>query len=246
MSQKRKSLDRVLAFVLSVIMVVAMFPVRPAFAIGITEDYASVTTLTGGTVNGNETENVEVLVEETALNWVEANSLRSEGWWVGIKVEAPAGFSDDATYKRKSNPNAEYGSEMSFATAKDGENHIELWFPVSPESLNKFKSENRNLTMVYAFDWDADTTYEQEITFSVVPSEKIVLMKGSVQVYPVDNNAIAINGYTGVYDGNAHTATVSVEGYTVKYSENNVDFSETALSSTGESSLYFSGTEICQ
>lgn len=240
MSQKRKSLDRVLALALSVIMIVAMLPVHTVFAMGATEDYASVTTLTGGTVNGNQTENVEVLIEETSLNWVEANSLRSEGWWVGIKVEAPDGFSNEATYKRKSNPTAEYGSAISFATAKDGENYIELWFAVSPESLNKFKSENRNLTMVYAFDWNADTTYEQEITFSVVPSEKIVLVKGSEQVYPADNNAIAINGYTGVYDGNAHTATVSAEGYTVKYSENNVDFSETVPSITevGEKKVY--------
>lgn len=240
MSQTRKTLDRVLALALSVIMIVAMLPVHTVFAVAVTEDYASVTTFTGGTVNGNQTENVEVLIEETSLNWVEANSLRSEGWWVGIKVEAPDGFSDEATYKRKSNPTAEYSSAISFATAKDGENYIELWFAVSPESLNKFKSENRNLTMVYAFDWNADTTYEQEITFSVVPSEKIVLVKGSEQVYPVDNNAIAINGYTGIYDGNAHTATVSAEGYTVKYSENNVDFSETAptITDVGEKKVY--------
>ena len=240
MSQARSKLDRVLALALSVIMIFAMLPVNSVFAIDVTEDYANVSTFTGGTVTGNGTETVEVLVEETTLNWVEGNSLRSEGWWVGIKVEAPEVFSEDATYKKKSNPNAEYGSAISFATAKDGESHIELWFPVSPESINKFKSEGRNLTMVYAFDWNADTTYEQEISFSVAPSDKIVLMKGSEQVYPVDSSAVVINGYTGVYDGNAHEATVSADGYTVKYSENSVDFSDTvpSITNVGEKKVY--------
>ena len=75
MSQTRKTLDRVLALALSVIMIVAMLPVHTVFAVAVTEDYASVTTFTGGTVNGNQTENVEVLIEETSLNWVEANSV---------------------------------------------------------------------------------------------------------------------------------------------------------------------------
>lgn len=240
MSKTKKSINRLLAVVLSVTIFVAMLPIYSVLAATTQEDFAAVTTFTGGTVNGNKTANVEVIVEETQLTWVEANDTRAEGWWVGIKVEAPEGFSADATYMRKSNPDAEYGEAISFATAKDGDNYIELWFAVSPESLNKFKSENRNLTMVYAFDWNADTTYEQEITFSVVPSEKIVLVKDDVQIYPADTSTVAVEGYEGVFDNQKHGVTVSAEGFTVKYSENNADFSEDPIEifNVGEKTVY--------
>ena len=204
---KNNTLKRVIAMVFVVIMMISTIPTN-VFAF--VDSYADVTTLTGGTVNNNDTANVEVIVEETTLQWVEANSLRTEGWWVGVEVKAPEGFSADATYKSKGNPADEYSAAKNFADMKDGEDFIQLWFPVSPESLVKFANERRNITMMYTFDWDADGTYEQELTFSVVPSESIVLMKGTEQVYPVIDKYADVTTLTGGTVNNNDTANVEV------------------------------------
>ena len=212
MTYTRKTMfDRVLAVMLSILMVVALMPVS---VIGVAAEanstYAIVSTYTGGTITGNGTANVEVLVENTTLAWVEGNALRAEGWWVGIDVVAPEGFSENATYRMKTNPTAEYGAEKSFAQMKDGPNDLQLWFPVSPDSLEKFASEGRNLTMVYAFDWNADGTDDQTIEFSVAPSEKIVLMKGEDQIYPQVSNYGTVTTYTGGTVTGSGTADVRV------------------------------------
>jgi len=214
---KKKFLDRVLAMFLTVMMVIAMLPMN-VFALENTQ-YATVTTYTGGEIKNNGTANVEVVVEETTLNWVEANALRAEGWWVGIDVVAPAGYSVDATYKVKTNPTAEYGEAKNFAEMKDGENDIQLWFPVSAESLKKFASEDRNLTMTYAFDWDANEEYEQTIVFSVVPSEKIVLTKNGEQVYPKIVNYGTVSTLTGgtIKDNGTANVEVLVEETTLQW-----------------------------
>lgn len=225
MTYTRKSMfDRVLAVMLSILMVIALLPVS---VIGVAAEanstYATVSTYTGGTITGNGTANVEVLVENTTLAWVEGNALRAEGWWVGIDVVAPAEFSADATYKIKTNPTAEYGDAKSFAEMKDGENDIQLWFPVSAESLKKFASEDRNLTMTYAFDWDANEEYEQTIVFSVVPSEKIVLTKNGEQVYPEIVNYGTVSTYTGgtIKDNGTANVEVLVEETTLQWVEAN-------------------------
>ena len=225
MTYTRKTMfDRVLAVMLSVLMIVALLPVS---VIGVAAEanstYATVSTFTGGTITNNGTANVEVLVENTTLAWVEGNELRAEGWWVGIDVVAPAGYSADATYKVKTNPTAEYGDAKKFAEMKDGENDIQLWFPVSAESLKKFASEDRNLTMTYSFDWDANEEYEQTIVFSVVPSEKIVLTKNGEQVYPKIVNYGTVSTYTGgtIKDNGTANVEVLVEETTLQWVEAN-------------------------
>ncbi len=219
-SSKKSMFDRVLAVMLSVLMVAALLPVSMiGVAVEETSTYATVSIFTSGTITNNGTANVEVLVENTTLAWVEGNALRAEGWWVGIDVVAPTDFSADATYKVKTNPTAEYGDAKSFAEMKDGENDIQLWFPVSAESLEKFASENRNLTLVYAFDWDANEEYEQTIVFSVVPSEKIVLTKNGEQVYPKIVNYGTVSTYTGgtIKDNGTANVEVLVEETTLQW-----------------------------
>ena len=114
MSKTNSLTNRLIALALSVVMVLGMLPTSIVSAES-AELYGNVTTYTGGTVTGDGTADVQVLVEETTLQWVAANELRAEGWWVGIDVIAPDGFSADATYMSKSNPNAEYGAAKRFA-----------------------------------------------------------------------------------------------------------------------------------
>ena len=147
-----------------------------------------VSSYNGGTVVGSGTGEVTVTVENAVLDWSEANEDigRTQGWWVGIKVDAPAGM-DAATlrktvYQSKAGPNVEWSGAKSFWANKDSEDtaethNIQLWFCITPASLEWFKSENRNITMWYRFDWDDDGSFEQLITFSVDPNGNIILNK---------------------------------------------------------------------
>ncbi len=211
--------NRMIALALSIIMVLGMFPVNAAFAAD-AGNYATVSTYTDGTVTGNGTANVEVLIENTTLQWVAGNDLRAEGWWVGIDVVAPEGYAENASYKVKTGPNVPFGDAKSFVANKDGEKDIQLWFAVSPESLAKFASEGRNLTMTYTFDWDGNGEYEQTVVFSVKPGRGIVLMKDAVQCYPEQGNVSTYTG--GTVTGNkTANVVVMVDDVTLDWSDAN-------------------------
>ncbi len=143
-----------------------------------------VSVYTGGTVSGSGTSNVIVMVDETTLNWSEANpsiGRYQDAWWVGIKVEAPAGMDSaalqNAKYQTKNGPSVNWSADKSFWSNRDSDSHIGMWVPIKPATLQAFKNAGQNITMWYRFDWDNDGTFEQNITFSVNPNGNIVLNK---------------------------------------------------------------------
>ena len=143
----------------------------------------TVDTLTGGEIEGNGTESITVTIEEVTLNWSPADpsiGRNQTAWWVGIRVNAPAGVNANTVYSVKSGPDADWVNKNFWANKDSADNdethNIQLWFPVTPESLAKFLAEGRNITMQYRFDWNGDGIYDQQVTFSVVPSDKIVLL----------------------------------------------------------------------
>ena len=193
---KKNVFTKGLAILLAVLTIVVSLPLN-AVAVD-TADYATVTSYSGGKIEGNGTEKVTVTITEITLEWIEKNAIRTQdGWWVGINVTAPEGFSADAKYKVRSNPNSQDGTVKSFTENKDTENSIQLWFCVTPELLDKFISEDRAPTMTYEFDWNADETYEQTVVFSLEPSDKIVLMKGEEQCYPVFTYDVTVEQNAG-------------------------------------------------
>lgn len=173
-------------------------------------ELGAVSTLTGGTVVGSATSDVTVTVEDTTLYYSPADDTlgRSAGWWVGIKMTAPAHMTEEqlmsSTYQVKNGPNAEWSAEKSFFANKDSQTapfYIGLWFPVTPESLEKFAGEGRNMTMWYRFDWDHDGIAEQNITFSLVPSENIRLLPGSYALTFKDSGANTLSDAVGYAEG---------------------------------------------
>ena len=217
MNKKYGIAHRLLAAFLALVLVCSTVP---AAALSVSAEpltsYGTVSTYTGGTVSGSGTQNVTVVVEETTLEW----SSSPEGWWVGIAVTAPEDIPqeelDNATYRTDSGSG--FGDPKSFATYRDGDRYIQLWFPVTPESLDKFETEGRNLTLTYEFNWNGQEDYDQTITFSVVPSDKIVLKKDGVQHHP-GISGVDIMATPWTYDGEEH-ALVSVsaqEGDVVTY-----------------------------
>lgn len=192
----KNSYNRVLATVLAVIMIVACVPLyvfagtRTGASSGGDDIFASVTSLVGGNVTGSGEKDVSVVVEDTTLEWFPADSdmgRESDGWWVGFDVTAPEGFdTDNSKYVVKNDPEAEYDHSKAklFDDFKNEDDKVEFWFPVSPEGLTKLSEEGKMFTVSCIFDWNADETYEQEVTLTLDPKGDTLLKKGEYQFYP--------------------------------------------------------------
>ena len=149
-----------------------------------------VSSYNGGAVTGSGTGIVNVLINDVSLNWSaeDASIGRTQGWWAGIRVEAPVGL-DSATLRnaklqvRRSESDLWENAEvLSFWDYKDSADdasvhHVGLWLPVSPSIVAEYAAAGKNITRWYRFDWDNDGTYEQEVTFSVDPTGNIILNK---------------------------------------------------------------------
>lgn len=89
-----------------------------------------------------------------------------DGWWAGIKITAPDGFSaEKAQYKALYNNKTEWSNKL-FSQYKDNDNYITMWAFVDKNAL-----ENSFVVNKYQFDWDGDGIYEQYITFSLDTSK---------------------------------------------------------------------------
>lgn len=161
----------------------------------------------GMTITGNGVGDITAVVNAAELTWVPANDLgRTEGWWVGIKVTAPEGFSESATYYHSDN-----STVKSFATYKDGDNHIALWMPVTIEELEAGTAER-----IYYFDWEPETEYDQTISFKVASDADITLNnKDGQQIYPYLYGYVRPQGGVCDVTGNetAQVAVETVDGY---------------------------------
>lgn len=124
-------------------------------------------------VEHNESNIVTVSNEdEITIQWSQADKeigRMQDGWWAGIKIIAPEGFSaDKAQYKVLYNGQNKWANK-SFQQCKDDDNYITMWAFVDENAL-----ENPSVVNKYQFDWDGDGVYEQYIIFSLDTS-KIVL-----------------------------------------------------------------------
>ncbi len=150
--------------------------------------FGSVVPLTGGTVTGENT-SLTLTIEEAVLQWYPANpdsNRLSDGWWVGMLVNAPEGYTvqqlANATYKRRATSSVsetgwgEYQT-VSFADVRDTDTQVQCWMPLTQALVDKYQTLNKNIATEYIFDWNADGKDDQTITLEVVPSEKIVLKK---------------------------------------------------------------------
>ncbi len=160
-------------------------------------ELGTVTPLTGGTVKG-ETYNLELVIDEATLDWSDADPSIGRvvaGWYVGMKVTAPEGYSADALKSAKYNnrssdlsrtDNDLWGdwrtSDSSFWNAKDSaedaqKHFIYMWIPITAGAFKAYSEAGEPIQSQYAFDWDNNGTKEQTITIKVIPSDKIVLNK---------------------------------------------------------------------
>ncbi len=146
----------------------------------------TVVPLTGGEVSGTTTD-LSVVISEASINWSPADASvgrHSAGWWVGMNITAPEGYTaedlEKAYYNRKvSNSTTESGwgeaQKVLFKDVKDTDTTVQVWMVLNRDLLEKYKGLGKNIATQCDFDWDNDGNIDQTITLSVVPSDKIVL-----------------------------------------------------------------------
>ncbi|MBQ4260115.1 MAG: hypothetical protein IJB84_07660 [Lachnospiraceae bacterium] len=177
-------LAKVLAFILSISMMLGNFPNSVIYANAETPGMGTVTAFGSGEVNGDT-----VTFKNVSLNWVAKDPSIGrdvDGWWVGMKVNAPTDMTEEQLQGAKYINAA--GVEKSFWTYKDSQegdaNHyIEMWNVLDEAKLNEAIANRTNIEYVCQFSWDGDDTYEQTFKMVVEPNS-VVLKKEGVQVYP--------------------------------------------------------------
>ena len=212
---------RIWALVLTVMMVIGLLPfnVVAADEVVTAEEpaegqgsalYGKVTALTGEEYNivgevdieGNETESVTVTMTKMKLKCVPEDPAIGrpvDGWWAGIRVDAPDEITDD-TMAGEAQYKANGGEFQDFLTfqdgAKNGDYWIGMWNLVNEEKLNACRADGTNLTTTYEFDWDGNKAIDQTITVEIVPAYIVLLdEEGENPVYP---NYCSVCGEDGV------------------------------------------------
>ena len=138
------------------------------------ELYGNVKVISEGTssVDNNKTANVTVKYTAGNLKWYEKDlnvGRNVNGYWIGIRIDAPSGRADNAKYKRG-------GTTVTFNNVKDGNDYVNAWINVTQEQLKKIKENGEPYVILeYEFDWNGDGNFnDQKISVQVDP-DKIVL-----------------------------------------------------------------------
>lgn len=168
--------------VLSLLLVLCMVLGMSVSVLAEGEQYGTVEGITGGVaVEGSGANVVVATYEPAVLQWFPADTSigrYQDGWWVGIKVTAPAGIEDSALADVKYTSN---GTEKSFWANKDSTSSphfITLWGPVTVESYDAARESGTLLKNVWTFDWNKDGTYEQSVTLQIDPDQLILVKEG--------------------------------------------------------------------
>ena len=143
--------------------------IKGLWGIETAKNYGTVSAYQDTTIVSNRTATVEAIVTEAEIQYG-MNGNGVEGFWVGIQVEAPQNVVSGATYMMKSSQMDDWSEPIAYSEGK-------CWIDVeSQKQLEQYKDECKYMTMIYTFDWDGDGEYDQTVTFSLVPSDKIRLV----------------------------------------------------------------------
>ncbi|MGN1443444.1 MAG: hypothetical protein ACI4XE_06310, partial [Acutalibacteraceae bacterium] len=197
---QRNAANKVLSVMMAILMMLtAVMPTSGVVASAIQDEdntLATVEVITnpGLVIDDSNSQAVTITNEsKITLDWYPADQSigrYQDGWWVGVKINAPAFLSAEELKNVKYNTNG--GAEKSFWANKDSkdsdETHfITCWVPLTTASLDKAISEGLVLNWVYAFDWQNNglDNDAQTVTISIDPS-KVILNKDGKVVYDAD------------------------------------------------------------
>ena len=182
--------SRLLSLTLAAVMLFAMLPFGSLQASALESLSGTAQPLTtGGTVENNGTADVTVkYVDAITLDWVAADTSsekNQDGWWIGIKVDAPEGLTeeDGATFRSKL-PGKDWTDSVVFWENKDENgNAISLWTLLNQSILNDAVQADDLVQAQWQFDWDDDAVMDQTFTLQITASV-VTLQKNEQTVYP--------------------------------------------------------------
>ncbi len=122
-------------------------------------------------ITTNTSANVEITYNELDIKWSEAKpdiGRYKNGWWVGVKVNAPDGMSESELQNSKYDNGTAVKSFWDYKDSTSEKHYIGVWVSVDKEML---KTAEETLTIgTYKFDWDNNGTFEQTLTIKVKPT----------------------------------------------------------------------------
>ena len=222
-------MTKVAALLLSLSMLLGMLPtsIVTAFALSNTDTYGTLSILSsGGTVTDANSEKAVATFDDVTLTWDPADpsiGRVADGWWVGIKMTAPATMTKEAdftnvTYQRCTSAiddtwytNSFWDAQDSNKNVADTERYLTMWGRINEEFLNDAIANNTTINYTWRFDWNADGVYEQTADIKIKP-ENIKLIKDAVQVYPstVGNGTVTTYSEGLAVQGDANANYVKV------------------------------------
>ncbi len=122
------------------------------------------------------------LEKDIKLEWYKADASIgrvSDGWWIGFKVTAPAGFDKDkAQFKDRDNT-------LIFSKVKDAdsEDTMTIWQYVDVDRLTKNLTNNL-YSRSFRFDWNGDGVFEQVVKFDIDPAKVTLKNADGSQAFP--------------------------------------------------------------
>lgn len=162
-------------------------------------NYSKVSIITGeGEIPDDDAENVVVTINKAKLTWSEADPLLGrdvDGYWVGIKVEAPDDIDKEASTIDAVSANGQVLTRFVYDQIKDAETYTTLWKRVDDNTLNSNEDE---ITLIkYNCYWKKDdTTTTQTITIKLKKDAIELEKEGTVTVTIGDNKFTLTEGNT--------------------------------------------------
>ncbi len=138
------------------------------------EGLGSVRVISAGTSDIDKNGSKTITVKYTAgnLQWYQkdVNIGRTvDGYWIGIRIDAPSDRSENAQYKRG-------GVTVKFDQVKDGSDYVNAWINVTQENLKKIKDNGEPyIILQYDFDWNGDGNFNDQKLIVEVDPDKVIL-----------------------------------------------------------------------
>ena len=97
---------------------------------------------------------------------LQTNPFGVQAYWLpGLRVDAPAGRSNDAVYQTINESTGKWSEPKSFNKYRDGDDYIWLYACATSEKLT--------FDQQWRFDWDNDGIYEQLVSLKVINAQLI-------------------------------------------------------------------------
>ncbi|MGM9568437.1 MAG: S-layer homology domain-containing protein, partial [Clostridia bacterium] len=150
-----------------------------------------------GTVDGSN-----ITVAGATLDWFAKDTSigrYQDGWWVGVKIVAPAFITEDnvdkVTYSSDGTDELakSFGKNNDGKTA-DGNYYMGCWVPITPEYLEGALDADSVLKWTYKFDWTGNGTVDQTFTITVDPADITLNKDGDVWCQTVDGVMVIKDG----------------------------------------------------